>query len=134
MQLNDIERLVLDCHIMRLKESEALNYLKANGHKIDRSKYYRIKGRLEGQYKEQLFEIAKCFGWMHLERIYEVELIRSEFWRNYNMEQSPYKKSMILQRILELQPYASAYAEATKDILEGELAKQSREANLNLPE
>ena len=134
MPLNDTERLVVDCHIMRLKEGEALDYMKAKGHEIDRRTYYRIRGRLEGQYMKQLYEIARRFPFMHLERINEVELIRSELWLNYRVEKSPYKRAMILRIILELQPYASAYAEATRDILEGELAKQNREANFCLSE
>ena len=45
--LNDAERFVAQCIIMRLKEREAFDYLKTNGHEISRITYYRIKSRLD---------------------------------------------------------------------------------------
>ena len=45
--LSDTEKMIVNCTIMRLKESEALDYLRANGHEMSRMTYYRIKRRIE---------------------------------------------------------------------------------------
>ena len=73
---NDIERLVIQCATMRLREGEALRYLKANGHEVSRATYYRIKGRLQANKEERLNEIASVgFVDQHLERIDQLELM-----------------------------------------------------------
>jgi hypothetical protein len=38
-------------------------------------------------------------------------------WRNYEHEQSPLKKVIILEKIASVQPYLSAYYEATKMVM-----------------
>lgn len=121
MALNDRERVVVACQIMRLTEKEALAYLKANGQEMSAETYYRIKARIKREHLKQAYDIAREFPYLHMERVNEIELIRSEFWINYHRESAPYRKACILKMILELQPFASAYAEATKDIMEGEI-------------
>jgi hypothetical protein len=64
---------------------------------------------------------------MHLERLEEVELVRKEMWRQYHLEQDPFKKARILKLIIELQPYASAFAEATAAVLAGEVIPAVKE-------
>jgi hypothetical protein len=41
--------MIVNCTIMRLRENEALHYLKSNGHEISRITYYRVKRRVEQQ-------------------------------------------------------------------------------------
>lgn len=134
MALNEIERLVTDCQIMRLHEKEALMYLKAHGQESSPATYYRIKSKLKQENIKQAYDIAKEFPYLHMERVNEIELIRSELWINYHREQNPYRKACILKMVLELQPFASAYAEATKDIMEGELAKVNIKSVIDIPE
>jgi hypothetical protein len=57
--LNDTEKIVVNCIIMRLRENEALVYLAENGHKLSRMIYYRIKSRVELKKLKRLHEIAK---------------------------------------------------------------------------
>ena len=38
-------------------------------------------------------------------------------WRNFNEEKDPYKRNQILKDILSIQPYLSAYYEATIDVM-----------------
>lgn len=128
--LNDRERLVLDCKRMRLKENEALAYLKANGHGISEATYYRIKGRLEAEKLKRLHFYAATFDDQHLERIETLEWIEQEMIKCSVIEQNPLKKTMILEKIANLQPYLSAYCEATKEVIEG---AKAREANIDIP-
>jgi hypothetical protein len=113
--LSDTEKLIVSCTIMRLKETEALTYLKENGHEMSRMTYYRIKARLEEKKLQRLYEIAKIgFVDEHLERIDQFELILQEMWRNYEKEESPIKRVVILEKIAALQPYLSVYYKAIK--------------------
>ena len=115
---NDIERLVIQCATMRLREGEALRYLKANGHEVSRATYYRIKGRLQANKEERLNEIASVgFVDQHLERIDQLELIQQEMWKCYFKEKSPRKQAQILRWMAETQPYLSTYYELTKEIM-----------------
>jgi hypothetical protein len=116
--LNDTEKIVVNCIIMRLRENEALVYLAENGHKLSRMIYYRIKSRVELKKLKRLHEIAKIgFVNQHIERIDQLELIQREMWKNYGFEKSPLKKVVILEKIASIQPYLSAYYEATKMVM-----------------
>jgi hypothetical protein len=113
--LSDTEKLIVNCTIMRLKETEALEYLKENGHEMSRMTYYRIKAKLEDKKLQRLYEIAKIgFVDEHLERIDQFELILQEMWKNYEREQSPLKRVVILEKIAAVQPYLSVYYKAIK--------------------
>ena len=116
--LSDTEKLIVNCTIMRLKENEALAYLKENGHEMSRMTYYRIKAKVEEKKLARLHEIAKIgFVNQHIERIDQLELIQREMWECYEQEQSPLKKVIILEKIASVQPYLSAYYEATKMVM-----------------
>ena len=115
---NDTERLVIQCATMRLREDEALRYLKANGHEMSRATYYRIKGKLQTSKEERLNEIASVgFVDQHLERIDQLELIQQEMWKGYFNEKSPRKKAQILRWVAETQPYLSTYYELTGQVM-----------------
>ena len=80
--------------------------------------YYRIKARAEEKKLARLNEIAKVgFVHQHIGRINQLELIQREVWKNYEQEQSPLKKVVILEKIASVQPYLSAYYEATKMVM-----------------
>jgi hypothetical protein len=57
----------------------------------------------------------------HLERIKQLELIIKEMWLNYNNEENPSKKVIILQTIAQVRPYLSQYYEASKEVMECQL-------------
>ena len=127
--LSDTEKMVVNCTIMRLKENESLAYLIDNGQEMSRMTYYRIKARIEEKKLQRLHEIGKIgFVHQHIERIDQLELIQREMWKNYEQEQSPLKKVTILEKIASVQPYLSAYYEATKMVMkEGNVIISSNE-------
>src|SRR5918911_2240555 len=116
--LSDTEKMVVNCTIMRLKENEALHYLKSNGYEMSRMTYYRIKSRVEEKKLARLHEIGKIgFVHQHIERIDQLELIQREMWKLYDQEKEPRHKAAILEKIANVQPYLSAYYEATKMVI-----------------
>lgn len=129
MTLNDRELLVVATKIMRFSEEDALKYMKANKHEISAPTYYRILGRVESQTRQRLYEIAKNLRAFHMERIDELEKIRKEMWKNYHKEEKPYWRTKILVEIKEIQPYISAYHEATQSILEETVKQFAKEEN-----
>ena len=132
MALNERERLVLNTVTMRLNEKESLTYLEKNHHKMEHATYYRIKARIEAETLKRINEIGSQFQHQHLARIEELELIRSEMWKNCSLETVPFKKVMILKEIKELQPFISAYHEATKHIMEDEVDKVTKQESDSL--
>jgi hypothetical protein len=116
--LSDTEKMIVNCTIMRLKENEALDYLRMNGHDMSRMTYYRMKRRVEEKKMQRLYEIARIgFVNQHIERIDQLELIQREMWKLYHEEQEPRYKAAILEKIASVQPYLSAYYEATKMVI-----------------
>ena len=127
MGLNDREKLVLNTKIMRLSEKESLQYLEAHKESMSVPTYYRILAHIEGETRKRLYEIAKEMTALHMERIDELERIKKEMWINYHKESEPRFKVKILREIKEMQPYISAYHEATKDILEDAVRRFANE-------
>jgi hypothetical protein len=102
---------------MRMTETESLSYLKLKGFQISPAKFYRIKKDIEDTKFERLSRIASTeFVSQHLERIDQLELVTREMWRNYHDETNPSKKVIILQTIVQVQPFLSQYYEATAEI------------------
>jgi hypothetical protein len=130
--LNDLERLVRDCLIMRLHENEAMAYLKSNGHDVHRATYYRTKGALEATKLKRLHECAARFDDQHLERIERLEYIEQEMIKCSVLEKQPFRRAKILEMVANIQPYLSSYYEATKYVIEGKLAKA--EVSIDLPD
>jgi hypothetical protein len=79
--------------------------------------YYRHKKELQDSKLERMQQIALYFQDQHLERIDKCEIIEKLMWENYIKEKDPTKKVGILKSILELQPYLSAYYDATRYVL-----------------
>jgi len=130
--LNDIELLVVATKVMRFSEKEALEYLKTHHHEITRATYYRILGHVESETRTRLFEICKTMKEQHLERIDEIDKIKKEMWVQYYREKEPLPKVRILKEIKELQPYVSAYCEATQAILEDSVKQFGDEENIDM--
>jgi hypothetical protein len=126
--LNDTEILVLQTVRMRLKGHEAIAYMKANGKDIGRDHYYKVKGKLDATKLKRLHEIGQYgFEDQHLERIDTLELVQELLWKNYWKVHlnKPDTALRILREIREIQPYLSAYYEATKHIIEKEYERTS---------
>ena len=128
--VNETERLVKDCLVMRLSEKNSLIYLKNNGHEISPRTFYYTKGKLQNNKLKRLYEIGQ-YGFVdqHLERIDNLEVISQEMWKQYWKEKNPYKATAILKMIADVQPYLSAYYEATKMVIE---SNGNRETSVDL--
>lgn len=117
--LTDRQRAVLETMKMRLNRPQALAYLRGEGIVISNPTLGRIKAWLKRTQMERLHHIAVVgFEQQHLERIDTCELMAKLHWQNYHLEKSPYRKSMILREIRELQPFISGYYDLTRDIIE----------------
>ena len=110
---------------MRLDTIHALKYLQDVGITISRATYFRQKKKVEELKLRRLYHIAKIgFQDQHLERIDNCELIEKLMWENYNECKEPFKRVLILEKILGIQPYLSSYYEATTDVIkESDLMK-----------
>ena len=162
MTLNGTELLVIATKTMRFSDEEALTYLKDKNKEISRSTYYRILGKVDVETKKRLFDICKNFTTHHLERIDALRVVEKELWVNYHakksiiiqtredgydennkkyskttaevmqIDQTPTEKTKILKDITELQPYISAYEEATQSIMEKSIVQFGREESMDL--
>jgi hypothetical protein len=119
--LNDRERIVLDCVLMRYNEKEALALLKAEGHEMSARSYWRIRGDIEATKQKRLFEIGQHgFEDQHLRRIDTLESVEKKLWREYVLESSPYRRAKILVWIAELQPWLGTFYRLTKRVIENQ--------------
>jgi hypothetical protein len=117
--LNDRQKAVIETIRMRLNEKQSLEYLKEIGFDIGPATYYREKRKVEELKLKRLYHIAKMgFQDQHLERIDVYEMGFKMMWQNVLLEKEPYKRNQMIKDILLLQPYLSAYYEATKLIFD----------------
>jgi hypothetical protein len=54
----------------------------------------------------------------HTTRIENCELIEKLMWKNYDLEKSPFKRVLILEKIKDLPPLISAYYDTTRSVIE----------------
>ena len=117
--LSDRQKAVIETIRMRLNEKQSLEYLKDAGFEIGPATFYREKAKVEAMKFKRLYHIAKIgFQDQHLERIEVYEVGFKMMWKNVRLEKDPYKCNSMIKDILLLQPYLSAYYEATKLVLE----------------
>src|SRR5215510_7702819 len=106
---------------MRLTESQALAYLnsEAIGYPMSKRTFWREKGIIKRLTFQRLSLIAQQgFQDQHIERIDNLELIHKLMWKEYHLCQSAYQRAQILKDIRDMQPYLSAYYDATRDVME----------------
>lgn len=120
--LSDRQRSVIETLIMKLTRTQALFYLEKEGFPMSDSTYGRIKRRLKKIQFQRLSYIAG-FGFekQHLERIDTCEYMLKLHWQNYYKEQSPYKRSLILREIRDLQPLIAAFSDATRSVMKNSI-------------
>jgi len=126
--LSETERAVVATVIMDLDWPIALEYLKDHGHPMAKSTYYRHRKGLDEKKWERLYHIAKIgFEDQHLDRISQLELINKLMWKHYEEEPSPFRKTIILERIANVQPYISRYYDVTKTLMERRKDDEAKE-------
>lgn len=94
--LNDLEKCCIAAKSMRYTEDEALVYLRAQGHDIQKSTYYKILGHISAETRTRAYEIAKSFLEDHINTVDELENIKKEMYRNAVKETDPLKNTIIL--------------------------------------
>jgi hypothetical protein len=93
--------------------------MKDTGFPISQATYSRMKRKLQDQKLSRLYHIAKIgFSDNHLATIDKLELIEQLMWKDHSECKDPFKRACIKEKIANIQPYLSAYYEATKDIME----------------
>jgi hypothetical protein len=118
--------------IMRLSEKESLTYLKDKGFEISVNHFYRLKRKIQESRFDRLSLIAKQgVVDQHLERIDQLELINSEYWKLYKQEKDNFKKALILEKIAELQTYISPYYDASRYVMEQSIKSNKDETKEN---
>ena len=81
--------------------------------------FYRLKKSIQQSRFDRLNLIAKTqFVDQHLERIDQLELINSEYWKLYRETKDTFKKALILEKIAELQTYISPYYDASMYVMQ----------------
>ena len=116
--------------IMRLTQNESMQYLHDKGFEISVPQFYRLKKTIQQSRFDRLSLIAKSqFVAQHLERIDQLELINSEYWKLYRDTKDTFKKALILEKIAELQTYISPYYDASRYILEKSITRNEIEKN-----
>ena len=114
-----IRPFIIQTMVMKLSESESLQYLDDKGFKISRDSFYRIKRSIQQSRFDRLNLIAKTqFVDQHLERIDQLELINSEYWKLYRETKDTFKKALILEKIAELQTYISPFYDASMYVMQ----------------
>jgi hypothetical protein len=95
------------------------------GFDISPKTYYNDKRKVESLKLKRLYHIAQIgFQDQHLETIDQYEMGFNMMWQNVLLEKDPYKCNQMIKDILLLQPYLSAYYEATKLVI-GDKQQQS---------
>jgi hypothetical protein len=92
--LSSKEKAVVQTMVMKLQPTEALNYLHECGVKIGKRTYYYYKKKVESLKWERLIQVANLFT---------------------------FKKSCILEKIANVQPFISNYYDAIRFVLKSRL-------------
>jgi hypothetical protein len=117
--LSDRQKAVIETIRLRLTQEQSLAYLKEIGYNIGPATLYREKRKVEALKLKRLYHIAQIgFQDQHLERIDIYEMGFKMMWQNVLRERDPFIQNSMIKDILLLQPYLSAYYEATKLVIE----------------
>jgi len=118
-KIKEITPYIIDCMCLRLKEKEALSYLKDRGFNIGQATLYRLKKEVKESAYSRLNSIgSQEFLTQHIERIDTLKTIHNELWANYHLEKVPTKKANILMQIAEVQQYLSSYYDSTQYVMQ----------------
>lgn len=124
---HDKEQIVLSTKIMRMSLSESLEYCKSKGYKINKDYYYEILRNIEQSTNAKAVEIAKKdLLTQHMTRISQLETVEREMWINYQKEEQPFRKSMILEKIANIQPFITGAYESTVIVMEKQAEMKSK--------
>jgi hypothetical protein len=79
----------------------------------------REKSIIREKNLKKLYQLAKVdIHDQHIQRIQKLMYIEREMWNNYEQITDPYKKNLAIERIANLQPILSAYADTVRYAME----------------
>jgi len=119
--LSETQQAVVETMRMRLTDKQALAYLASDaiGYPMGRTTLWRHKRKIKQLTFQRLSLIAQQgFQDQHIERIDNLEYIHKLMWKEYHLCTSAYQRAQILKDIRDMQPYLSAYYDATRDVME----------------
>lgn len=132
--LTERQQVVLATMVMRHSEIEALAYCTGQGFEMSRTVYYREIKIIKNSAWKRAEHISKSgFLEQHMTRIDQLRQAEHELWKNYKLEQSHFKKALIVKTIIELQPYLSSAYGLTQRVVERQIASQGTFAPPKLP-
>ena len=116
--LSDGQKAIVETMVMRLDTKQSLAYLKEHGYEMNERKFFRQKKKIESLKLKRLYLLAKIgYEEQHLERINRLELIERLMWKEYDKEQSPFRRCSILEKIASVQPYLSSYYDIAHELV-----------------
>lgn len=130
--LTDRQQAVVETVRMRLTERQSLAYLnsEAIGFSMSVRTYYREKRQITKLKFTRLALIASSgFQDQHIERIDNLEMIQKLMWQNYHQCTNAFQRVLILEKIKEMQPYLSAYYDATREVMERNIPEANTRRN-----
>ena len=160
MPLDTESKLILATKYWGLNIREATDYLATRAIPLTPQAYKKRLNEIEAKTTQRLHDISLEFSKSHLEHVDKLDLLEIELWGLYRrkkqvvrmvdsedgkiplvveMEQDPVELTKILREIREIQPYKSAYREATRAVLENSRTSiplegvEVTEGNLDIP-
>ena len=139
MPLDNDSRLILSTKYRGMNTLQATDYLATRGIQLSPKKYHDRLNEIEATAPERLNHISREFSTGHLEHVEKLDMLETELWSLYDkkkqvirmvdsdegkvpqiieIDQDPVELTKILREIREIQPYKSAYREATRAVLE----------------
>jgi len=132
--LTDRQHAIVETMRMRMPEKQALAYLHSEpiGFPISVATFCREKRKIKKLTFQRLsLRAQQGFQDQHIERIDNLELIHKLMWKEYHLCTSAYQRAQILKDIRDMQPYLSAYYDATRDVME-KSAQPSNTDNISI--
>ena len=139
MPLSNDDRIILATKYWGMNIRQATDYLATRGIQLSAKAYQDKLKEIEVKAPERLNAVSREFTTSHLEHIEKLDMVETELWTLYRkkkqvvrmidteegkvpqvveMDQDPVELTKILREIREIQPYKSAYREATRKVLE----------------
>lgn len=128
--LNDRQQIVLECIYKQFSNTQSLFYLKEQGFEVSESTLKRDKNIIKKNSLLRLYQLAKVdFRSFHQETKEELEIIKKEMWKNYEKIDDPYKKILAAERIANLIPIISAYADTARYVIEKSTSNEQEQVS-----
>ena len=117
--LTDRQKIILETVYKQFSNKQALAYLREQGYDITERTLQRDRNFIKKNSLLRLYQLAKVdFRSFHQERKEELEMIKREMYKNYNLITDPYKRILAIERITNIIPIISAYEDTAQYVLE----------------